>query len=1579
MNGAIPGWTVDATTATYGSIELSSTQARSGASSLLFQDKVSGTSPNGAFRMLSNSIKASAGDTVTFDVYVYKVAAADQSHGIQPVIHYYTAAGAEITPNAFVNYGNTAVPIGSWHKLTVSAKAPANTAYVKVGLYSGFPSLTKVYVDDANITVVPFTTPPQEQGPAASIVNPGFEAALDNSNIPGWSIAAGTSGEIGLDSNIVRSGLKSLHFKDTSTTAGLRVISSGVSVTPGASVMLKSNVYVINQTHNIVPEIRFYNTAGDPISVKQELFGSVTLGTNKWTEMRISSTVPAGTAYAKAALYSGDPSLTEAYFDDISLDVIPPEEPLNREYEAPVNLGPMVNVNLGQSGAIQTNAKGENEVYFVTNGLPGTFYALDAETGALKFKQDIPKTEATWAMTVGSDKNVYFAATGDGNLYRYVPAEKKVEALGYNTADNWVWDIEEIDGKIYGGTYNPDTHGKLFEYDIATKQFRNYGTVKSGQQYVRGIAVDEQYIYAGLGTTVQLFKVDRVTGEKTEIVIPGHTGVTNTIADVFKVKNKLFVSVSTVNMVVWDLETNTIDASFTYSNMISEPNPGNTDEIYYKDVSKLYKYNISTKKSTEIPLTVPLPDTTRVKDMTWIQLKSGEKAGKTVLAMVTQYGEYMLYDPTDHWLSFVELAIEPQPVRIQGIERGFDGRLYFGGYQRGMSIYNPFTNKIDVNVSSFAQPEGIGFMNNKVYYGTYVSAIMYSYDPAEPVLLNKNPKYEYKVSHQDRPFAITSGDNKLFVGTVPDYGFLGGALAIYDEATDTWKQYNHEQVVKNQSIIGLAYKDGLLYGGTTVWGGLGIEPSEPQAKIFVWDVANERKIDEITLNIPGIDEAPRMIGELSFGPDGLLWGAVDGTIFAMDVQTKQIVKSKMIQPSTYSTSKWMPFHLRWAPDGMLYTTLSRKIIAVDPETLKYKIIVNDFLNSMTIGIDGSIFYAPDAGVSLSRIAVPETDATLAAITVNGTVLEGFSPGVLEYTAAIPANANIQAMATEALATISKETIQDSKQTIIRVTAKDGKSKLEYKINHRSTPTPTPLEQAIEKAKAAIADLPAVITLADKPSVVAARAAVAEAISKGALDTDITNLSVLITAEAAIAQLEKSPENPSPGTGGNGSGGGDNGSTTPGTGNGGDNGSTTPGADHGGDNGSTTPGAGNDGENGSTTPPAGNSGNNGSITPPAGTGSGNAIQEQKHIVGSNELQKAAVNGKVEVAIPPNANQIALPAAQALEALGQNQLAIVTDQFKLNIPPDLLKQLVGNLSKETLENGMIELKMDVLPQSESEKLIGLLQSSEQASIKLFGAVIDFGLSFVGKNGEKTGLSEFSEPITLHLNVDSAANPNLAGVYFIADDSSLTYIGGDIRGGVLSVSLHHFSKYAVLEYKKSYADVSASHWAIDVIEGLTAKHVISGTSSSTFEPDRAITRAEFTSLLVKAMKLTNPPGPHTFADVAKGSWYEQPISIAVQTGIANGKSDTVFDPNGSITRQEMVAMMMRAYAIQKGVKLDGSLASAFSDESAVAPWAVEYVRAAASFQLIQGREAGAFVPQGISTRAEAAAIIQRILQKQ
>ncbi len=1037
VGDAIPGWSM-VTTNTISTVTQSTYQAHSGEHSLFFNNPTN----TEQLQIKSDKIAVTPGENYIAKAWVYVI---EQTHSLGYEFHYWTASDTKAsTASTFKNFAKGTIPLNEWTEIEVEFTVPADATQVELRFNSGKAATsTVVYIDDVSLVLPELAAPPMPE----HIQNAGFEAELVGGHIPNWTLGAGTAGALTLSTDRVNSGTKSLHLVDNDTVLGTRVISDGFQVIGGESYIASVYVNVVNQSHNIVYEIYYYDAAGAQVGFKQELFGTLALGTNVWTQMRMFTDAPADAVYAKAAFFSGGISNTEAYFDDVALDIIPKEQPLDREYGAAVNLGDMVSVSLGQAGAIQTNSLGENEVYFVSNGLPGTLSVLDAETGALKFSQEIPNTEATWAITIGPDQNVYFASTMNGVIYRYLPAEKRVETVGVNPSDNWVWDLEATaDGKLYGGTYKDKAGGKVFEYDIATGQFRDYGVVKAGQDYVRGIGVHGDYIYAALGTNVHLYKIHRETGVKTEINIPGYTGTVNTMADAWVFGDKLFASVSTVNMVVLDLNTEEVLNQFQYSNMISEPNPANPNEIYFKYLMDFFKYDMSTNKVTPIELPFPLPDTTRVKDMSWITLTGGEKAGETVLAMVTQYGEYFLYDPADGAMEAVTLAIDPQPVRVQALKTGpMDGRLYLGGYQRGMSIYNPFEDRIDLNISSFAQPEGIGFLNDYVYYGTYVGSIMYKFDPRQEAALNVNPQFVYDITnHQDRPFAIESGGGRLYVGNVADYGILGGTLAIYNEEKDEWKQF--DDVVEDQAIIGLAYKDGLLYGGTTVWGGLGSVPTQAQAKIFVWDVAAEAKIAEFTPDIPGIDESPKMIGDLSFGPDGLLWGAVDGTIFALDVETREVVKSKMIRPSVYNSSKWKPYQISWSPDGMLYTTLSRKLMVIDPETLQYKVLDDIFVNDMTIGIDGSIYYAPDAGTKLSRIAVPETDATLSDLTVDGETIAGFSPGVTKYELALSADSVITAAATQADATVAIQVDEAAKQTLVGVTGTDGKSKLVYTIN-----------------------------------------------------------------------------------------------------------------------------------------------------------------------------------------------------------------------------------------------------------------------------------------------------------------------------------------------------------------------------------------------------------------------------------------------------------------------------------------------------------------------------------------------------
>ncbi|MBS4208178.1 hypothetical protein [Bacillus sp. FJAT-50079] len=959
----------------------------------------------------------------------------EQSHSVEFAISFYNEKNERVAFKNELHRGKAGL---GWIDIELEESAPSNAVTMQIAFNSGAISLTDVYIDNVAVTIVneDEDEPPAEEI-SDKIINPGFELPLtEDGNIPGWTPENNANG-ITIGTDTFYEGKQSMHFHDSSDTNGLRVLSDKIAVSPEKSYLAKVNTNVINQTHNIVLEVHYYNENDKEIAIKQELFGN--LPKEQWSEIKLLSEAPADASYARLAFYSGGISLTEVYFDNVTFELDAQEElVLNRTYKAPVNLGEMVHVQLGQAAAIQQNTQGENEIYYHSNGLPGTFSVLDAETGELKFSEVIKGTEALWAMTVGPDQNVYFASTGDGKLYRYIPADKKVEELGVNPSDDWVWDLEaSSDGKIYGSTY---PNASVFEYDIASGTFRDYGPIVDDEDYARGIAISDEFIFVGIGATKHLYKVNRVTGDKEEIIIEGYSGEEGFFEDIHLINDKLFVSNGSINMLVIDPETLEVLDTFQYSNMISMPAKNEPNTVYYKFETQFFSYDLQSNTSTLIENIPLLPDTVRVKDMQWITLKTG----KTVLAMITQYGEYMHYDPIKNELNFIELNIASQSVAIQALETGHDGRLYMGGYQRGMSIYDPFKEKIEVNISSFAQPEGIGFLNNKAYYGTYVGAIMYSYDPLKPVDLNENPRFEYDIEdQQDRPFAITSGDNQLFVGTVPDYGVLGGALAIYDASTDKWSQYRN--IVQDQSIISLAYRDGKLYGGTSVWGGLGMDPKAKEAKIFVWDVEKGEKMKEFTPQIPGIDETPRMIGELSFGPDGNLWGAVDGTIFAMDPETMEVVKSKLIRPSLYNSSKWFPYRLQWAPDGMLYTTLSRSLIAIDPDTLAHKIIVDDFMNNMTIGVDGSIYYA--LGNELYQIAVPETDATLKNITINGQPLSQFSPGVTNYRISDDPTNNLTVEASQSGAQVEILPLDSAnKRTVINVTATDEKSTLQYTIH-----------------------------------------------------------------------------------------------------------------------------------------------------------------------------------------------------------------------------------------------------------------------------------------------------------------------------------------------------------------------------------------------------------------------------------------------------------------------------------------------------------------------------------------------------
>ena len=208
----------------------------------------------------------------------------------------------------------------------------------------------------------------------------------------------------------------------------------------------------------------------------------------------------------------------------------------------------------------------------------------------------------------------------------------------------------------------------------------------------------------------------------------------------------------------------------------------------------------------------------------------------------------------------------------------------------------------------------------------------------------------------------------------------------------------------------------------------------------------------------------------------------------------------------------------------------------------------------------------------------------------------------------------------------------------------------------------------------------------------------------------------------------------------------------------------------------------------------------------------------------------------------------------------------------------------------------------------------------------------------------------------------------------------IGSD---GSVSLSFNHASQYAIVIDDHNhgvvtlpFTDVSEGDWFYDPVCYVYSQGLMTGTSATTFEPNTSLSRAMLVAVL---HRLEGSPAASAgdFTDVASGDWYAQAVNWAASVGVVNGFDDGTFQPNAAITREQMAAIL-RNYAEYKGIDVtaSGDLAN-YSDAASVSDWAKESVAWAVDQGLISGMTVNTLQPQGLSTRAQVAAVLQRYLK--
>ena len=166
-------------------------------------------------------------------------------------------------------------------------------------------------------------------------------------------------------------------------------------------------------------------------------------------------------------------------------------------------------------------------------------------------------------------------------------------------------------------------------------------------------------------------------------------------------------------------------------------------------------------------------------------------------------------------------------------------------------------------------------------------------------------------------------------------------------------------------------------------------------------------------------------------------------------------------------------------------------------------------------------------------------------------------------------------------------------------------------------------------------------------------------------------------------------------------------------------------------------------------------------------------------------------------------------------------------------------------------------------------------------------------------------------------------------------------------------------------------SSHWAWESIAAAGELGLMHGDGTG-FKPNEFMTRAMAVTLLWRAcgqMQTESVPG---FQDVPEDSWYYSAVAWGVDKGIINGVDENNFAPDGYISREQLIALIMRLTEKEKIELPAGEKQRSYCDEYLISPWAQESVSALWQTGFVSANDMSAFRPMDAATRAEAAELL-------
>ncbi|WP_217561768.1 S-layer homology domain-containing protein [Paenibacillus sp. GbtcB18] len=345
-------------------------------------------------------------------------------------------------------------------------------------------------------------------------------------------------------------------------------------------------------------------------------------------------------------------------------------------------------------------------------------------------------------------------------------------------------------------------------------------------------------------------------------------------------------------------------------------------------------------------------------------------------------------------------------------------------------------------------------------------------------------------------------------------------------------------------------------------------------------------------------------------------------------------------------------------------------------------------------------------------------------------------------------------------------------------------------------------------------------------------------------------------------------------------------------------------------------------------------------------------------------------------------------QMVKSMEQKQ-AVVKISFGDNtytIPAEQIN--VGALSDQLGKPAAlddIKVRIEVAtPSKETLKVVG--NSAADGNFTLVAPAINFAVTGT-YGGATVEVSRFNAYVERTIAIPDGVDPGkiTTGVVVEAD--------GTVRHvptRIVKMDGRYFAKinsltnstYSVIWHPVEFRDV-AGHWAQNAVNDMGSRMVVNGIENGTFNPDTAITRAEFAAIMVRALGLKQEKASAPFSDVNPTDWYSAAVQTAYAHKLIGGFEDGTFRPSDKITREQAMVIMAKAmkttgFRDKLPSKEAADLLAPYADAAATAEWAKSGVADCLQGAIFAGRTATELAPKASITRAEVAAIVQRLLQK-